>query len=68
MAELQDVARTIALTMGIGWASGINLYASIFVLGLLGATGNIVLPQGLLILAHPASLSLPVSCIAGVRG
>lgn len=54
MAELQDVARTIALTMGIGWASGINLYASIFVLGLLGATGNIVLPQGLLILAHPA--------------
>jgi len=54
MGELQNVAGTIALTMGIGWASGINLYASIFILGLLGATGNVVLPAGLLVLAHPA--------------
>lgn len=53
MGELQHVASIIALTMGIGWASGINLYASILVLGLLGATGNIALPHDLLILAHP---------------
>jgi hypothetical protein len=54
MGELQHVTGIIALTMGIGWASGINLYASILVLGLLGATGNITLPPGLLVLAHPA--------------
>ncbi len=54
MDELQHISNTIALTMGVGWACGINLYASILVLGLLGATGNIVLPHNLLILAHPA--------------
>ena len=37
----------IALTMGIAWASGINLYAFILVLGLLGATGNMALPENL---------------------
>ena len=47
------IAETIALTMGIGWASGINLYASIFMLGALGATGNIVLPSHLVILSDP---------------
>ena len=47
------IAETIALTMGVAWASGINLYAAIAVLGLLSATGNIVLPQDLEILADP---------------
>ena len=47
------IAETIALTMGVAWASGINLYAAIAVLGILGATGNIVLPQDLEILADP---------------
>jgi hypothetical protein len=31
-----DITQTIALTMGVAWASGINLYAAIFVLGYLG--------------------------------
>lgn len=44
---------TIALTMGVAWASGINLYAAILTLGLLGATGNIDLPPDLEILANP---------------
>jgi hypothetical protein len=48
-----DVINTIALTMGVGWASGINLYAAIFMLGYLGSTGNIVLPPDLQILASP---------------
>ena len=39
-----DVAQTIALTMGVAWASGINLYAAILMLGVMGATGNMVLP------------------------
>jgi hypothetical protein len=47
------IAETIALTMGIGWAAGINLYAAIFMLGALGLTGHIVLPPDLVILSDP---------------
>lgn len=39
--------------MGIAWASGINLYAAVVMLGLLGTTGNIDLPPDLLILQNP---------------
>ncbi len=39
--------------MGVAWASGINLYAAILVLGVLGSTGNISLPPDLLILTDP---------------
>jgi len=38
------VVETIALAMGIGWASGINLYAAICMLGILGSTGHLELP------------------------
>lgn len=44
---------TIALSMGIGWASGLNLYAAVFMLGLLGNTGNLTLPAELTIVADP---------------
>ena len=47
------VLETIALTLGIGWASGINLYAAVLTLGLMGATGAMQLPPGLEILAEP---------------
>jgi hypothetical protein len=40
--------------MGIAWASGLNLYAAILVLGLLGATGNMSLPPALEPLQTPA--------------
>lgn len=53
MEQLNHIAGIIALTMGVGWASGINLYAAILMLGILGATGNIVLPPGLQILTNP---------------
>ena len=39
--------------MGAAWASGINLYATILVLGLLGITENIVLPANLQVLMNP---------------
>jgi len=39
--------------MGVAWASGINLYAAILVLGVLGSTGNITLPPDLMILTDP---------------
>lgn len=53
MEPLDPIANTISLTMGVAWASGINLYAAILVLGLLGATGNITLPATLQILTDP---------------
>ena len=48
-----DITQTIALTMGVAWASGINLYAAILMLGIMGATGNMVLPTDLQILTDP---------------
>ncbi len=53
MEHFNSVASAIALAMGVGWASGLNLYAAILVLGLLGATGNMVLPQNLDVLMNP---------------
>jgi len=48
-----DTINTLALTLGAGWAAGINLYAAVFVLGYLGATGHAVLPPGLEVLSDP---------------
>jgi hypothetical protein len=48
-----DTVQIIALTMGVAWASGINLYATIFMLGYLGSTGHIVLPPDLEVLTDP---------------
>jgi len=53
MEQLDQVVAILALTMGAAWASGINLYAAILVLGLMGSTGNIDLPPGLEILSDP---------------
>jgi len=51
--DFKQITDTLALAMGSAWASGINLYAAVLVLGLLGKTGNIVLPAGLEILMNP---------------
>ena len=48
-----DITQTIALTMGVAWASGINLYAAILMLGYMGSTGNIDLPPDLQVLTDP---------------
>lgn len=52
-----DIVNTIALTMGVAWASGINLYAAIFMLGYLNTTGNIALPPDLQVLSDPLVLA-----------
>lgn len=52
-----DPIQTIALTLGIGWASGINLYAAVFMLGYLGMTGHLQLPPDLLLLSDPLVLA-----------
>ncbi len=48
-----DAVSLIALSMGAAWASGINLYATIFMLGYMGTTGNINLPVELEVLSNP---------------
>ena len=48
-----DTVQYIALSMGIAWASGINLYAAVFMLGYLGSTGNIELPPELMVVTDP---------------
>tara|TARA_R110000822_G_scaffold59736_19_gene149002 strand:- start:13722 stop:14381 length:660 start_codon:yes stop_codon:yes gene_type:complete len=53
MDNYQDLISIIALTMGVGWASGINLYATVLVLGLAGSTGNIDLPPELAVVQNP---------------
>ena len=51
-----EIVNTIALTMGTAWASGINLYATIFMLGILGAMGYLNLPPDLMVLTDPIVL------------
>jgi len=53
MEEYQQIAAMISLSMGAAWASGINLYAALVMIGLMGATGNMVLPEQLQILTDP---------------
>ncbi len=53
MDAYQTIIATLALTMGTAWAAGINLYATIAILGTLGLTGNMVLPEQLLVLQNP---------------
>jgi hypothetical protein len=53
MEQLNQIAGIIALSMGTAWASGINLYAAILTLGLLGATGQMALPPNLAIVTQP---------------
>jgi len=53
MEALDQISTTLALTMGLAWASGINLYATLFTLGYLANTGNMDLPADLQIVANP---------------
>lgn len=53
METFEAVTAMIALTLGVGWASGINLYAAMLTLGLMDRLGYATLPAGLEILADP---------------
>lgn len=52
-----DAVSTVALAAGLGWASGMRLYAVLFFLGVIHHAGAAALPHGLLILAHPAVMA-----------
>jgi len=56
MEQLDQISTLIALSMGVAWASGINLYATILMLGVLNNMGHITLPPGLEIVSDPLVL------------
>ncbi|MBS0508776.1 MAG: DUF4126 domain-containing protein [Proteobacteria bacterium] len=51
-----DMPALLALAAALGWASGIRLYAVVFLVGGMGALGWIALPPGLAVLQHPVVL------------
>jgi hypothetical protein len=51
-----DMPSLLALAAALGWASGFRLYAVVFLVGLMGATGWLALPPGLHMLQHPLVL------------
>jgi hypothetical protein len=48
-----DTWQLIALAGALGWASGVRLYAVLFIVGGAGYLGWVPLPGGLALLAHP---------------
>ena len=55
-APAMDMPALMALAAALGWASGLRLYAVVFMVGAAGQLGWIDLPQGLQVLRHPAVL------------
>ena len=58
LAHLMDAPQLLALAAALGWASGIRLYAAVFLAGLAGFMGFVELPPGLQVLQHPAVLGV----------
>ena len=52
-----DVWQLVAMAAALGWASGIRLYAVLFIVGGLGYLGWVPLPGGLSVLTHPFVLA-----------
>jgi hypothetical protein len=51
-----DLAQLAALAAALGWASGLRLYAAVFITGAVGYLGWVSLPSGLQLLQHPVVL------------
>jgi hypothetical protein len=51
-----DTGHLIALAAALGWASGLRLYAVVFLTGLAGSLGWVSLPPGLQVLQQPLIL------------
>jgi hypothetical protein len=49
--------QVLALAAALGWASGVRLYAAVFLVGLAGFMGWVDLPHGLQVLQHPGVLA-----------
>jgi hypothetical protein len=55
-ADQLDMTHLVALAAALGWASGLRLYAVVFLTGLAGWLGWVPLPTGLRILENPLVL------------
>ncbi len=55
-----EATELIIAALGLAWASGLNLYAGLATLGILGATGQMTLPPDLAVLSHPAVITASV--------
>ncbi len=51
-----DLGQLAALAAALGWASGLRLYAVVFITGAAGYLGWIPMPEGLKVLQHPVVL------------
>ena len=51
-----DLPQLAAIAAAMGWASGLRLYAAVFITGAAGYMGWIALPSGLHLLQHPLVL------------
>jgi len=51
-----DTTQLVALAAALGWASGLRLYAVVFLTGAAGWLGWVQLPHGLQVLQHPVVL------------
>ena len=51
-----DTTHLFAIAAALGWASGLRLYAVVFLTGLAGFLGWVPLPEGLKVLQHPLML------------
>ena len=51
-----DTTHLFAIAAALGWASGLRLYAVVFLTGLAGSLGWVPLPSGLSVLQQPAML------------
>jgi hypothetical protein len=51
-----DTPQLLAIAAALGWASGLRLYAVVFLTGLAGAMGWVTLPPGLQMLQQPPLL------------
>ncbi|MGE4242184.1 DUF4126 domain-containing protein [Ramlibacter sp.] len=56
VAHLLDAPQLLALAAALGWASGVRLYAAVFLVGAAGFLGWVDLPSGLHVLQHPGVL------------
>ena len=52
-----DTPQLVAIAAALGWASGLRLYAVLFLTGIAGFLGWVPLPNGLHLLQHPLMLA-----------
>ena len=59
-----DTTQLVALAAALGWASGLRLYAVVFITGAVGYLGWVPLPEGLQVLQNPLVLGASALMVA----